>query len=474
MESKGKILIVDDDALVLRTLHQIFRDEYEVILASSGAEALEAVGRESDLDAIILDIKMARMDGLQTATRIKESNAEIPIIFHTGHPGEYSESRIENDFEPFDYVGKDERPARLRRAVRQAVSFSRLKRGSVDLAEHARNQFDMVGITEEMLTVYRTIEKIGPTNNKVIIYGATGTGKELVARALHKMSRRSDQRLVICNCNHRPPDLVESELFGHLKGSFTGAIADRVGLFEYADGGTLFLDEIGDLDITTQGKLLRVLETGEMHRLGTPETVEVDVRLICATHRDLPTLVKAEKFREDLYYRLKGVTISLPCLKDRREDIPLLIDHFTQAHCKEEEIGMKVFEPAARDVLVDFDWPGNVRQLMDTIQSLIDLSPSQFITVEEVTGYLACSESPVNGGECGFSDQVREFKRTLIIKALDRSRYNVRAAARDLALDPANLRKLMKSLGIAGMNGSRRRARTRTDGQLDPLPPVSE
>ncbi len=450
MNQKGKIIIVDDDALVLEVLSEVFQSEYDVVLASSGSEAIEIVAGTSDIDAIVLDIKMARMDGLKTASRIKELDSQVPIIFHTGHPGEYSEEEIEHDFHPFDYVGKDERPARLHRAVRQAVSFNQLRKHSLELSRHAREAFGIVGRSRVMLDVYQTIEKIAPTNNKVIVYGATGTGKELVARALHKASRRADKRLVICNCNHRAPDLVEAELFGHLRGAFTGAMHDRIGLLEYADGGTLFLDEVGDLDITTQGKLLRVLETGEMQRIGSPEMIVVDVRVICATHRDLEELVKEKLFREDLYYRLKGVTIRLPHLKDRPEDISSLIDCFVENHCRREKISLKVFEPKARDLLVDYQWPGNVRQLMDTVQSLIDLSPSQFITAEDTARYLAIDSKGGNGhgGVTSFGDRVRAFKRRVILEALDQNKQNVAAAARELGMDPSNLRKAVKELDV--------------------------
>jgi DNA-binding NtrC family response regulator len=332
--------------------------------------------------------------------------------------------------------------------VRQAVAFHRLKQQSNRLISRAREHFGLVGRSKAMLAIYQTIEKIAPTNNKVIIYGATGTGKELVARALHKMSRRTEKRLVVCNCNHRSPDLVEAELFGHLRGSFTGATYDRVGLLEYANGGTLFLDEVGDLDITTQGKLLRVLETGEMQRIGSPEMVTVDVRVICATHRNLEGLVVDNKFREDLYYRLKGVTLNLPLLKDRPEDIPALTDYFIENHCVREEIGLKVFEPRARDLLVEYGWPGNVRQLMDTVQCLIDLSPSHYITAENTVQYLAIDGAGDNGGSVAFSERVREFKRRILIEALDRSNQNISAAARELSVDPSNLRKIVKDLDI--------------------------
>ncbi len=264
MDKPGRILVVDDDPLVLEALGQTFSDEYQVVTASSGGEAIDIISSDQDIETVVLDIKMARMDGLQTASRLKEINPELPIIFHTGYPGDYSEDEIEKGHHPFDYVGKNERPARLKRAVKNALTFYRLKSGHSDLVAIACEEYGMVGKSMAMLDVYRTIEKIGPTDNKVMILGPTGTGKELVARAIHRRSKRTDNPLAIFNCNHKAPDLVESELFGHLKGSFTGAVADRIGMFEYADRGTVFLDEIGDLDITTQAKILRVLETGEM------------------------------------------------------------------------------------------------------------------------------------------------------------------------------------------------------------------
>ncbi len=443
----GRLLIVDDDPLVLDALHETFVDEYDILAASSGPEALDRIRSNDDIDAIVLDIKMAKMDGLETASRIKEINPEIPIIFHTGFPGAYSEQEIEKGYQPFDYVGKNERPARLQRAVKNAVSFHKLRSSQSTLVELAKREYGLVGKSSGMLEVYRKIEKIGPTDNKVMILGPTGTGKELIARAIHRKSLRAQKPLAIFNCNHKAPDLVEAELFGHLRGSFTGAIADRIGTFEYADNGTVFLDEIGDLDITTQAKILRVLETGEIVRIGTSEIKRVDVRLICATHHDLVRLVAEKRFREDLYYRLKGVTIELPALRERREDIPLLIDFFSERYCQKAETGLKLFEQAARDYLIEYDWPGNVRQLMDTVQSLIDLSPSFYITLQEVEEYLTGTYNVANG-DSGLSDQVREFKRIVILKQLDKNNGNVSATARDLSLDPSNLRKLIRELNI--------------------------
>ena len=447
MSKQGKLLIIDDDPLVLEALHQSFLDEYDIVLASSGENGLSTLVTCHDLNAIILDIRMAKMDGLQTASKIRELYPDIPLIFHTGYPGEYSESNIEKQYKPFDYVGKNERPARLFRAVRNAVSFHCLKTHSIDLIKFAREQFGLVGRSQVMRKMYQTIEKVGHADSKVMILGPTGSGKELVARAIHKRSTRFERQLVVFNCNHKAPDLIESELFGHLKGSFTGAVADRVGMFEYSHGGTLFLDEIGNLDITTQGKLLRVLETGEMQRIGSPETIQIDVRIICATNSDLEKMVANKTFREDLYYRLKGIRIILPPLKDRREDIPDMIDYFTENYCNKKGYGLKVFAPAARDLLIEYDWPGNVRQLLDTVQSLIDLTPSYLITREETATYLLYPGKTVRQ-EGSFNNRVREFRKLVLVQALSHHDNNVSAAARELSLDPSNLRKMLKDLSV--------------------------
>lgn len=447
MVDLARILIVDDDDLVLRALKLTFQNEYNVSLASSGQEALDFLNTNSDYETIVLDIKMAPMDGLETAKRIRQINDDIPIIFHTGYPGNFSETVIEKDYQAFDYVTKQERPVRLIRTVKHAITQYRFKSQSADLVSLAQSHFGMIGKSEAMQDVYRIIEQIAPSNNKVMILGPTGTGKELVARAIHSRSKRSKERLAILNCNHKQPDLVESELFGHKRGSFTGAVEDRIGLFEYADGGTLFLDEIGDLDITTQAKLLRALETGEVQKIGSPELNKVDVRLICATHRDIQQMVKQDEFREDLYYRLKGITISLPALKDRREDIAILIESFSNKYCMERGDGITFFDSSAIDVMIEYDWPGNVRQLLDTIQSLIDLSPSSYITRNEVADYLNYTGNQ-SQDHSSLNNQLNEFKKTIIIKALTHHKGNVSAAARELDVDPANLHRMIKALDI--------------------------
>ncbi|PKK84253.1 MAG: hypothetical protein CVT49_04605 [candidate division Zixibacteria bacterium HGW-Zixibacteria-1] len=448
MEKQGRILIVDDDSLVRESLYETFIDEFEVLTAASGAEALTLVKNDAELDAVVLDIKMAGMDGLETASAISKINSRLPIILYTGYPGDFSESRIDRQYHPFDYVAKSDQPVRLYRAVKNAVGFHQLEKKSAELVAMARTEYGMVGKSDVMRSVYRTIEKIAPTESKVMIIGPTGSGKELVARAIHRRSARSHKRLGILNCNHKQPDLVESQLFGHLKGSFTGAIDDRIGMFEYADGGTLFLDEISDLDQTSQMKLLRVLETGECQKLGSPGIEKADVRVICATNRNLEEMVAAGDFREDLYYRLKMVTIVLPALKERREDIPDLIDHVVEYYSMHNEDGFKIFEPAAIDLLVEYGWPGNVRELIHTVRAVMDLSASYYVTRDDVERQLSFPGYGDNGS-MSYSDQLKEMKKLIIIKALAQSNYNISAAARLLSLDKSNLHKMIKELEIS-------------------------
>lgn len=444
---KPHLLIVDDEPLVLKSLEQLLMDDYSLMPVSSGAEAVTAIQNGGGFDAIILDIKMAKMDGLATADQIRKVNPSLPIIFYTGYPGDYSEQLIDREYQPFDFIIKNERPTRLLRSIKNAVAWYRLKNSSTDLVKLAREEYGMIGRSRAMREVYQTIEKIAPTDAKVMILGQTGTGKELVARAIHKRSQRANKRFAILNCNHKQPDLVASELFGHLRGSFTGAVADRLGLFEYADGGTVFLDEIGDLDLNTQARLLRVLESGEMQKIGSPEILSVNVRLICATHHDLKDMARTGGFREDLYFRLKGVSIHLPPLAERREDIPDLIDYFTHEYSRRADAPLKVFDPMARSFLIDCDWPGNVRQLLEVIQSLMDLSASSYITRDDASRFLetATESAPEHDS---FAAQLRSAKKTIVIKALSENDHNISAAARELGLDRSNLYKMIKELGI--------------------------
>ncbi len=446
-----KVLLVDDDIHVLEGLEMLIENLFPVLRASGGQEAIDVIKRDNSIAVVVMDIKMPVMDGITAARFIHEYNPDIPIIFHTGFPGQFSESEIDASEKPYEYIEKGESSLKLERSIRNAYETFLAKNEVERLSQQAEQAYGIIGKSEPMRKVFQAIKKVAQTDNKVMILGETGTGKELVARAIHKCSKRCKNHLVIFNCNHRPPDLVESELFGHGKGAFTGAVSDKIGLFEYADGGTVFLDEIGDLDITTQGKILRVIETGEFQTVGTtPCLKRTDVRILCATNKDLVKMVEQKQFREDLYYRLKGVVIDLPPLRDRKEDIPLLVTRFCDQVTVEQDRMPVYFDQSAIRALLDYDWPGNVRQLKDTIESLITLLESDIIFGSDIETYLGKKSSGIQSGSDGDSltARTREFRRNCIIEALHETNNNVNAAARLLKVDASNLRKWIDGYGI--------------------------
>jgi len=445
------VLLVDDDPQVLRMLEDIFSDLYTTITASSGREAIEIIRRQDDIAVVVMDIKMPGMDGLTTANEIKTIAPDLAIILHTGYPGDYDEDEIDRTQRPFDYVLKGEPISKLVRSVRNAVESFLLKRDNKLLSQHAESNYGLIGQTPAMRDIYRIISKVSPTDRKIMIMGETGTGKGMVARAIHNNSRRKDERFSVFNCDPQSHDLIDSQLFGHVKGAYTGADSDVMGLFEYTDGGTIFLDEIGDLDLQTQAKLLGVLEEGEFKPLGTPKIKKADVRLLCATNRDLKQLVEEGKFRQDLYFRLKGVKIVMPPLRERKEDIPLLVEKYKDRLTVEEGLTPKRFDSQAIQLLISHEWPGNVRELFEAVESLIVLSDSDIIFDNDVIRYFDDIEmKPLPNGSTSrsLSVRTREFQKTYIAEVLSECNGNVAAAARILKVDPANLRKKIKALDI--------------------------
>lgn len=443
-----KILLVDDDRAVLDALELLFEADYMIARAVSGQEAMDIVSRDNNIAVVVMDIKMPGMDGIEASRVIRANNTDLPIIFHTGFPGVYTEDDIDEKERPFDYVQKGGSVSKLTRAVRNAIEAYRFRKGLPMTAFDSVETFGMIGKSRQIQDVFRIILRVAPTNMKVMLLGETGTGKELAAKAIHKLSGRKTERLVIFNCNHKAPDLVESELFGHGKGSFTGATDDRIGLFEYADKGTMFLDEIGDLDLTTQAKILRVLETGEFQTIGrTSELKSTDVRLICATHHNLKQMVEEGRFREDLYYRLKGVELVLPPLRKRKEDIPLFVSRYIDKITVEDNQHPRFFDASAMDILLQHDWPGNVRELLDTLEAIVVLSDSDLIVASDVQKILNQQES-IEYDSDSLSGRTIEFRRNCIISALHECDNNINAAARNLKLDPANLRKLIKNYNV--------------------------
>lgn len=446
--SKSTILIVDDNEKVLYSLNELFKEDYIVLSAKSGEDAIRIVKENNDIATVVLDIKMPEMDGIETGRLIRKHNPNLPIIFNTGYAGEYEEYLINEREEPFDYIEKGVSSVRLMRSIKNGVESYLLKSGQLDIVMTSQRDYGLIGVSDSMKNVYRTIQKVAPTDKKVMILGETGTGKELVARAIHKFSNRSENKFGIVNCNHKRTELVEAELFGYKKGAFTGAISDKKGLFEVTSSGTIFLDEIGDLSSTSQIALLRVLESGEFQQIG-PEADEkkTDVRVICATHRDLHELVDKEIFREDLFYRLKGTVIEMPPLREHKEDIPLMVNSFIDKFTIEKGYPLKVMTQDAMNLLIDYNWPGNVRQLQDVIETVLILSDSELIIPEDLESLISTNHQVVNSNK-SLSDKLSELERTFIIKALSESNYNISSAAVLLDIERTNLSKKIKKYKI--------------------------
>lgn len=445
------VLLVDDNADVLEGLSIVLEDQYQLLCAHSGEEAIEVVRSNGDIAVAVMDIKMAGMTGIEAARQIRRMAPAVRVIFHTAYPGQFDEDEIDAREQPFGYVQKSGPGSQLVRHLRNAMDSYVFQKDAGRLAALAESAFGLVGKSAGMRQVYSLIHKIAPSDTSVMILGETGVGKGMVAKALHTFSRRRDRMFKKFNCNHTPQDLVESELFGHVKGAYSGAHSDRTGLFEFADGGTVFLDEIGDLSIASQGKLLDVIETGEYEPLGwTGPAKRTDVRLLCATNRDMDALVAGGSFREDVFYRLKGAAITIPPLRERREDIPLLVEKFQEQFVEQQPGPLKYFDSSAVRILMEQDWPGNVRQLQHTVHSLMVLTDSHVIIDSDVIEYLGGPDrlADYGGNGAGLSERTKHYRRNCIIEALHETEGNINAAARLLQEDASNLRRWIKTLDI--------------------------
>lgn len=384
----AKILIVDDEVPIRRTLRDILEFEgYEVDEASDGLECVAKVQKEK-YDVIITDIKMPRMDGIEALERLQILSPETPVIMVSGH------GTIDTAVEAvkkgaFDFISKPPDLNRMLITVRNALDRSELVNTTQVLRKQVKSSkgVNMIGDSGPILAIKKMLEKVAPTESRVLITGQNGTGKELVARWIHEKSNRADGPIVEVNCAAIPAELIESELFGHKKGSFTGAIADRPGKFESANGGTLFLDEIGDMSLDAQAKVLRALQESRITRVGDSKEIKVDVRVLAATNKDLRAEIAAGRFREDLYHRLAVIVVQVPSLNERREDIPLLIEHFNRRIADDYGHPPKSFTPAAITALQDYNWTGNIRELANVIERLFILC-DQTVTEEDVRLYV--------------------------------------------------------------------------------------
>lgn len=373
-----KILIIEDEAAIRRVLSKILSEEndaYEVEEAEDGLEGIEKIKKE-DFGLILCDIKMPKMDGVEVLEAVKTIKPEIPVVMISGH-GDLDTAVNTMRLGAFDYISKPPDLNRLLNTVRNALDRKELVVENKRLKKKVSKNYEMIGESKEILQIKEMIEKVAPTEARVLITGPNGTGKELVAHWLHQKSDRSSGPMIEVNCAAIPSELIESELFGHVKGAFTSANKDRAGKFEAANGGTIFLDEVGDMSLSAQAKVLRALQENKVQRVGSDKDIKVDVRVIAATNKDLMHEIKEGKFREDLYHRLAVILIQVPSLNDRRDDIPILIDHFSEKIAVEQGISKKSFSKKALQLLKEYNWTGNIRELRNVVERLIILGESE-------------------------------------------------------------------------------------------------
>lgn len=370
----SRILIIEDEAAIRRVLNKIISEEsklYEVFEAEDGMVGIDMI-KENDYDLVLCDIKMPKMDGIDVLQYSKKIKPELPFLMISGH-GDLETAVNSMRMGAFDYISKPPDLNRLLNAVRNALDQKELVVENKRLKKKVSQNYEMIGASKAIQHIQEMIEKVAPTDARVLITGANGTGKELVAHWLHQKSERSKGPMIEVNCAAIPSELIESELFGHKKGSFTGASKDRTGKFEAANGGTIFLDEIGDMSLSAQAKVLRALQEGKIQRVGDAKDISVNVRVLAATNKNLKEEIKNKRFREDLYHRLAVILIDVPSLNDRREDIPLLIEHFAKKIAKEQGTAVKSFSEKAIRLLQEYDWTGNIRELRNVIERLIIL-----------------------------------------------------------------------------------------------------
>jgi DNA-binding NtrC family response regulator len=450
--SRPQILVVDDEANMRKILGAMLAQVgYDVMAAGDGAEALEVLAAHH-IDVVVTDLRMPRLDGMGLLQKLRLASPTLPVIIITAH-GTIEAAVQALKHGAFDFITKPFETIELRQVVAKAVRTQLLGPGEI-LAEDAQmGRFKIIGQSEAMQEVYGIIDKVAATPSTVLITGESGTGKELIAQALHDQSLRPGKPLIKVNCAAIPSNLIESELFGHEKGAFTGAITSKPGRFELADEGTLFLDEVGAIAPEVQVKLLRAIQSGEFERVGGIRSKKVDVRLIAATNRDLRQAVEDGEFRDDLYYRLNVVQVHLPPLRERRSDIPLLIDHFLAKFNVRLGRSVQSVDEEAGQRLLSYDWPGNIRELENAIERCILFSEGETITVSDLPPEIRDRRlSQPLEGDTSLKAQVRaaaeRVERDLIIKALNQTKGNVTHAARLLKISRKSLQNKMKEFGL--------------------------
>jgi len=452
-----RVLIVDNDAPHAQAMSEsLERVGYECLVATSGPEGLRRI-EGGTFDIVITDLVMNEVDGLQILARTKEALPDAEVILVTGH-GTVPSAVTAMQQGAFNYLLKPLDLGQLRAITDKASASLRLRRQNAELNRRLDEKFGfegVIGSSPQMNDVIDRLKRIAPTDASVLIQGATGTGKELVAQAIHQNSPRKSKPFVALNCAALSENILESELFGHIRGAFTDASTDRVGKFEYAHGGTLFLDEVGDMPLATQIKLLRVLESSEITRVGSNDMVHVNVRILSATNRNLEDAIAAGTFRSDLYHRLKVVTITLPRLGERCQDIPLLIEHFIRQFAKRHHKSIKSMSLAARRKLLAFDWPGNVRQLRNVVESMVVVDFDGVLDLDDLPSELAdqqassAEEKPPAGSLSSLVGKpLSEIERLFIIQTLEQAGGNREAAADMLGIGQRTLYRKIKEYNL--------------------------
>jgi len=459
---KRRILVIDDEKAIRDSLKMILEyDGYECLLAPSGQDGLSTISHDAP-DLVILDIKMPGLDGLEVLRKIRALDNGMPVVMISGH-GTVSTAVEATKLGAFDFLEKPLSTERVTVTIRNALRQRELTDTQLELANEnkgwrraaeVRVRHEMIGESEALSTVLSQIQRAAPVRSAVLIQGESGVGKELVARAIHKNSSRVSERLIQVNCAAIPDELIESELFGHEKGSFTGASEKQVGKFEQADQGTIFLDEIADMSLKTQAKVLRVLQEGEVERLGSSKTINVDVRVLAATNKDLKKSIEKGEFREDLFFRLSVIPIYVPPLRERREDIRLLVHHFARLLCEENGLQPKPFSKGALDALSHHHWRGNIRELRNSIERLLVMVSAESIGVDEVQAVLAAGVLPAaTETTVSSASTLRDFKETseraFLVTKLRELDWNISKTAALIETPRSNLYKKLEHYRIS-------------------------
>jgi two-component system nitrogen regulation response regulator NtrX len=446
---RGPILVIDDDDTVRKTCVELLRARgHSPVAAASVGEGLRLFAERRPA-AVLLDLKLPDGTGIDVLRELQRQAPGTPVVVISGY-GSVTEAVETMKVGATDFLEKPVSRERLFKVLDRILAPPRLP-GETDPARVADGgRYGMVGRSEAMRRIYQLVEMASPTKCRVFISGESGTGKELIGRAIHALSRRRDRPFIQLNCAAIPADLIESEMFGHVKGAFTGAVAERKGQFEAANDGTLFLDEIGDMSLMTQAKLLRVLQEGEVTPVGSNERRPVDVRIVAATSKNLGEEIAGGRFRDDLYHRINVLTIAVPPLRDRREDIPELAEHFLRLSCVENGVKPKRLSPRAQEILAQLPWPGNVRELRNLMERLVVLVPNDDVTHEDVMSSLRMhAGTTTEAGPLPLREARARFEREYILYRLSANHGNLGRTARDLGIERTNLYRKMKQLGIS-------------------------